>query len=140
MSDLKPGAYIEVAYPFIEQANDAGNSFKDDAKTCKWRPGTRNEQSAPDDYDTVADGIGTMILTIVSTHTPPGWPTRVFYTRLWRDPDGKEYGKKELRCHSAAWFTQLCKGYRHAFRHDGEWRSASRERITFTGYIEARAQ
>ena len=58
-----------------------------------------------------ADATGEMILTVVSTHKL-GAAERVFYTRQWRDPDGKVFGAdSKLRITSSAGFTMLTRGY-----------------------------
>lgn len=64
-----------------------------------WKPGFEMEQQAPyGDSWPVAHGMGAELFTVVSTHKPgPKYPTRVFYIRQWRDPDGKVFGQRSLR-------------------------------------------
>lgn len=107
------GAVIEVGYPFVWERSGAPDAGEYD---MNWRPGTRDRQTAPDDFDMVADGMGTMVLTVVSVHKPGRYPERVFYERSWRDPDGREFGRQgRLFCRSTAQFTAMTKGYRHRF-------------------------
>ena len=50
---------------------------------------------------------------MVSTHKPGAFPTRVFYTRKWIDPQGKTFGKDALRVTTLGYFRTLTKGYRY---------------------------
>lgn len=83
-----------------------------------WRPGVRFELLAPDggDNECVADGMGFQLLTVVSVHKPGRFPTRVFYTRKWRDPRGREFGKDGLRVKTLDAFKRIARGYRHEYR------------------------
>lgn len=113
--EFTPGAEIEIAYPFVlENVSmiDADGPYE----TKSWRPGTRGEPVPPDDAEMVAHGIGSQIMTIVSVHKPGKYPTRVFFTRRWRDPRGREFGKAKLCMTTAACFRIRCRGYRHEYR------------------------
>jgi hypothetical protein len=115
-----PGTVIEVGYPFVRDTyNDPADGFAE----CKtWCPGVRHEwiapdeTVAPDETETVADAMGTQIITVVSTHKPGRFPERVFYTQRWRDPNGREFGKGKLRTKTAQAFRRLIRGYRYEFR------------------------
>ena len=70
-----------------------------------WVPGWDYEPDGPESMAPVWNGEGHEIRTVVSIHTPaPRYPTRVFYTRRWRDPDGHEFGRAGLRITTAAAF------------------------------------
>jgi hypothetical protein len=100
-------------YPFLRSKSE---EMDDDGcwhEYPGWRPGAEYELVPPDDYRMVCDGIGSQIVTVVGTAQFPGWPTRVFYTRRWRDPEGKEFGKRRLRVTTQASFTTLIQGYRY---------------------------
>lgn len=111
-----PGQVIEVkGYPFvrtvfngIECDADGGiTEFQDEG----WRPGCDSDEGC-----LFADGTGEMILTIISIYKPGNFKERVFYTRQWRDPDGKQFGKsRRLLVTTKSVFTKLCRGYRHEF-------------------------
>ena len=109
----------EFAYPFVRDTFFDRADFDDYGKRCEgnqcWKPGVRQEQCAAGDFHLVADGVGSQIVTVVSRHKPGRWPARVFFTRRWRDPDGKEFGKIALHVTTAGSFTRLRKGYRHRF-------------------------
>lgn len=112
---LDPGSVSEVDYPFTR--DDYSGHDEDGPFTAKtWRPGVRFEMCAPDDTEAVADGMGKMVLEIVSTHKPGRWPERVFYTRRWLDPTGKEFGNRRLRIATSQQFRRLANGYRHEYR------------------------
>lgn len=110
-----------VEYPFVAceyedwtTAKEA-NEFKAEIKTS-WRPGVTWEECGPEDSEAIAHGMGKMVLQVVSTHKPGKYPERVFYTRYYVDPFGKEFGKANmLRVISKAGFTRLISGYRHPF-------------------------
>lgn len=110
---LEIGASIEIAHPFIR---DVYNGPPDFVEQKTWRPGTRPEAIAPDDAEMVADALGAQIVTIVSIHKPGRFPARVFFTRRWRDPNGREFGKGKLYITTAGAFRQIINGYRHEFR------------------------
>ena len=106
------GQVFEVKYPFIR--GEYTEMDADGPCTAKcWHPGVEFVSNGPRDADAVADGVGTQVLTVVSTHKPGHYPPRVFYTRKWRDPDGKEFGKNSLHVSGAAHFTTLCRGYHY---------------------------
>ena len=90
-------------------------------RTEGWRPGCTAEEDERDEHGypsnvVVADGTGSMVLEVVATFKPGRFPERVFYTRRWVDPDGREFGKpNKLRVTTAAHFRRLLKGYRHDF-------------------------
>ncbi len=118
-----PGAFFEARYPFFREKvslppdDPEANIY---CETESWRPGTYTEVRGHG-YDgepythTVADGVGTIILTVVSVHKPGHFPTRVFFTRRWRDPDGREFGKTKLHQTTSSWFYTLANGYRHEY-------------------------
>ncbi|MHB8272003.1 hypothetical protein [Bradyrhizobium sp.] len=115
VDEIKVGAEIEVAHPFIREEY---HGFDEDGpfKRMSWRPGTRVEPIYPDDAEEVADGIGTQILTIVSIHKPGRFPSRVFFTRRWRDPDGREFGKTKCHIKTLQAFRRRCRSFGYEFR------------------------
>ncbi len=111
---LAGGMIFRAPYPFLR---DTVTLFNEDgcSEVATWKPGVRDEWIAPDDTEAVADGVGEIILTIVSVHKPGRFPVRVFFTRRWRSPDGKEFGKNGCRCVISAKFRRLANGYAHEF-------------------------
>lgn len=109
--EILPGAEIEVGHPFVRDKFDGYHVGIDGEIDC-WKPGHRNENVYPDDCIAVYDGMGTQILTVVSLHKPGKYPTRVFYTRKWRDPDGATFGKGALRMTTLPAFRKIIAGYR----------------------------
>lgn len=120
-----PGSTLSAPYPFVRETVSLPDACEDgfgsiDVET--WRPGTRvesKERRGPYYEDEfvcyAADGVGQMELSVVSVHRPGKYPTRVFFTRQWVDPDGKRFGKKKLRMTTVTAFLALAKGYRHDF-------------------------
>jgi hypothetical protein len=106
------GSVHEFKHPFIREIHSEFDG-EGIAEGLSWRPGVRMITRGPETSDPEADGIGTQILTVISVHKPGKYPERIFYTRRWRDPDGKEFGKGALRVRSAAQFSVLVAGYRH---------------------------
>ena len=111
-----------TGYPFVR---DVANLYDEDDgrpyQTEGWRPGCTTEEDDRDEHGYpsqvyVADGTGSMVLDIVATFKPGRFPERVFYTRRWIDPDGREFGKTgTLRIATTGQFRRLLKGYRHPF-------------------------
>jgi hypothetical protein len=111
------GDCFTFSYPFIRgvfmEMSEEGT-----AKSATWRPGVRFEDVGHGEYcntETYADGIGSQTVTVVACFRPGKFPERVFFTRKWRDPSGKVFGKGKLYITTKAAFTSLIRGYRHAF-------------------------
>lgn len=113
------GETFECVYPFVRdtfERVDACEESVDFVTTDTWKPGTRNELVGNEsDTESCADGMGRMVLTVVSTHKPGRYPMRVFYTRSWVTPDGKAFGKTKCRMSTVGAFRSLAGGYRHPF-------------------------
>lgn len=112
---LAPGRVFSVTFPFVREEFTAWDGVGY-STSFTWKPGTRSEQCAPDDFEMVADGEGLMTLEVVSTHKPGTYPVRVFYTRRWTDPTGKSFGKSALYVRGIAAFRQLSSRYRYNYR------------------------
>lgn len=114
-TEIKVGAMIEVAHPFVRSTYTDFDGERP-YERATWRPGTRGENVGPEEVDMVADGIGTQIVTVVSVHRPGTFPPRVFFTRRWRDPDGREFGKNKCHVKSQQGFRSIIAGFRHEYR------------------------
>lgn len=104
-----------VPYPFIRDSYD-----HPEGGGGGWRPGTRCEVGGDgdpsyNDEEWQADGMGHMLITEYQTVKVAGYVERTFYSRAWRDPNGREFGKKKLRLIAAPAFKRMLKGYRHKF-------------------------
>ena len=124
---FKAGDKFEVRYPFVRTTFPSG--FDEDGAPESdegWRPGCDREgiEDGFGGYDYAADAHGQMLLEVISTHKPGKFLERVFYVRRWRDPDGKEFGKSNLRVTTASSFGRLLKGYRHDYECDDEEEAA----------------
>jgi hypothetical protein len=113
---IEIGKTYEVAYPFVlEEVDLPPDDPEGGMRSVKsWRPGVGFIHSDPNcDADSYADAFGQMLLTVVDVHKPGKYPARVFYTRKWRDPKGREFGKAGLRITTTPAFKRLLAGYRH---------------------------
>jgi hypothetical protein len=142
---IESGAQFVVPHPFCwdlasRPSGDEGGPYMEEFMS--WRPGVRFEVLPPgDDSESVADGMGSQALTVVSVHKPGKYPARVFYVRQWIDPRGSTFGKTKLRITTAGAFKSLIRGYRHEFRlvtgeefaeHEAEERAKASPRRSFT--------
>jgi hypothetical protein len=109
--EVTEGAVFEVPYPFVRYEYED----HDGSKRPSWKPGIDREQCY-DHYREVADGVGKQVLQIICVHKPGRFPTRVFFTRKWIDPDGNTFGKSKLRIKTIGNFKQLTKGYGYNLR------------------------
>lgn len=117
MSRIEQGAVFTVPYPYFREEvvlppDDPEATSMVTAIT--WRPGVRWVQ-VYDDSEAEAEGMGAMLLTVIDVHKPGRFPARVFFTRQWRDPDGKLFGKGALRITTVPAFLRRTKGYMHEF-------------------------
>ena len=119
MSEFKhiaePDEMFGADYPFVREVVGLwdGEGY---SRTVSWKPGVRWVQTSIDDSDAVADGIGKIILIVVSVHKPGRFPARIFFERQWINPDGKPFGKGGCRVTTVAAFKRLTRGYRHPYR------------------------
>ncbi len=111
---IQAGQVFQFSYPFVR---DVFSEMDEDgvSESPTWKPGARFVNTPTGGTDTLADGIGQQILTVIGSYKPGKYPLRIFYTRQWRDPSGKVFGKGSLRIKSQAAFTNLLSGYRHEF-------------------------
>lgn len=109
-----PGAFFEARYPFVRDTYSTfdGEGYLD---VTSWKPGTRAVAVGPEDSEMVADAEGAITLTVIGVYKPGRFPTRVFFTRRWRDPDGREFGKGLCRVATVAKFYELSRGFRHQY-------------------------
>lgn len=118
---IEIGKTYTVRYPFVlaevELWPDDPEATAPVTVKC-WRPGTEFEEvETPYNSRTecYAGGHGSMLLTVIDVHRPGKFPTRVFYTRQWRDPTGKVFGKGGLRIKTQQAFNRMLAGYRHEY-------------------------
>lgn len=115
---MTEGEVFDVVYPFVRDTynepdfDTEGGGYNE---VPTWKPGVRFEERSAGAVESCADALGTMRLTVVSVHKPGRFPTRVFYTRAWVNPDGKAFGKSKLRVTTAGPFRVLTHGYRHSY-------------------------
>jgi len=96
-----------VKYPFVKvkiSLFDGEDGFNE---LVSWRPGTLPRMIYPDDSEEFAHAEGKMKLSVVDTFKPGKYPERIFYTRKFIDPDGKEFGKNNLHICSIQKFRRI---------------------------------
>lgn len=123
------GRVFEVPYPYVKDTwvEYYGTDETDEVPT--WKPGVRQEAMRGDEETyAVADGMGAQVVTVVGIYKPGRYPTRVFYSRQWRDPDGKLFGRAKCRSLIGSAFARLVQGYRYPFELTTGDRSVGRAR------------
>lgn len=113
MSDLHIGDIFRRPYPFIRDTYSWGDEDGGGGRLT-WKPGVRPCATQYSEWSE-ADAMGEIILTVVDIHKPGKYPTRVFFTRRWKSPDGGEFGKGSLRITTVSVFARLCRGYSFEF-------------------------
>lgn len=99
--------------PFIVEDREIPDPTPDGfgvIKVKSWRPGVRNEPTAPDDFEAVWDGEGAELRRIVAVVNIDGGGVRLLYRRSFRKPDGKEFGKPKVRMTTPSAFTAWSRG------------------------------
>lgn len=112
------GQERRASYPFIRTTYEA---MPDDIEGVglpverpTWRPGLEHYADQYSDWSE-ADANGEVVYTVIATFKPGKYPERVFYLRNWVDPDGKRFGRNNLRIATTQQFRILIKGYRHDY-------------------------
>lgn len=114
------GAVYNVVYPFARATyTDHGNGDEEGGDSPEevptWKPGVRHADKGEGDIESLVDAFGRMVLTVIDVHKPGKYPTRVFYTRTWVNPDGKAFGKGKLKITTVSAFLSFTRGYKHEF-------------------------
>jgi hypothetical protein len=106
------GEKFEVVYPFVFDPTPLGFD-RDGAPTDegKWKPGILWRATGPEDEGAYAHAVGKQVLTVVGVFKPGRFPTRVFYTQAWIDPDGRKFGKNTCRVMPIEKFRRRTRGY-----------------------------
>lgn len=123
MAEIKSGDLFAVPYPYFRETVDLPPDDPEGTgpnTVQSWRPGTQAESDGGYGVQSAADAMGAMLLTVIDVYKPGRFPARVFFTRQWRDPEGKVFGKGGLRITTVPAFLRRTKGYMHDFYLDGE--------------------
>lgn len=109
------GEVFRVRYPFVQCVVDI---MTEDGPIdlLSWRPGCEYEmRGGYGEYEghsvAIAHGVGEMVLTVEAVFKPGRFPVRVFYTRKFVTPEGREFGKGRLRIATVEKFRRLSKSY-----------------------------
>ena len=109
---LAAGQVHRVEFPFTVSEYDDY-----EGKVKVWKPGVRFEDvRGYGNTEGFADGVGTMVIEIVSLHRPSNrHPMMVFYNRRWEYPDGTTAKTRGLKIKSASALRRIVSGYRYPF-------------------------
>jgi hypothetical protein len=116
--DPVAGDIYTAPYPFVRDTYVKYEAETTDlVEAPTWKPGAVLESVGPyhEEVAAVADGVGSVIYTVIDIHKPGRFPTRVFYTRQWVTPEGKMFGKVKLHIDTMEKFRRLVRGYRFDF-------------------------
>jgi hypothetical protein len=108
------GDVTTISYPFVRDTFSEYDGA-DYVETPTWKPGIRFEDIGPEDVGALADALGAATFTVVDVFKPGSFPTRVFFTRQFTNPDGKVFGKGGLHIVTLEKFRRLTRGYQHPF-------------------------
>lgn len=116
--EIKADQTFIVDYPFYIEDGALLDMDEDGPVIGKsWRPGAECTGECPyrgvDEW--YANGMGKVIYKAVSIHKPGKYPERVFYTRQYKDPRGKIFGKTNLHITTTQNFKKLLNGYRYDY-------------------------
>lgn len=109
--EIRDGDIFTVECPFIldkytEMTEEGYCTF------LSYRPGVKWEFLEPDSSEPVCHGVGTVTYKVVSYHKlPHPYPDRVFFTRKFKSPDGREFGKNRLLVLTKEAFSRRAKAY-----------------------------
>ena len=99
---FEQGQVFKVECPFLRTAHDDFCSDPEinrwPEKVLGWRPGNIWHEEGYGESYAEAHGMGYCVYTVIDTHKlPPPYRERVFYLRSWIDPDGRCFGKKDVK-------------------------------------------
>ena len=114
MVEIDEGDVFTVKFPFYRNIYSYHDNEGIIEEEC-WTPGTTWIGTPPDDTTCIANGHGYVKYTVVSIFKPGKYPTRVFFTRKFIDPDGKVFGKNKLYITTVSAFRNRIKGYQHEY-------------------------
>jgi hypothetical protein len=114
----RAGDKFTIAYPFVRGTFlDVFGTFDEGEPVDKatWRPGIEFRQFCTEDTEAFCDAEGRAQFSVVAVFKPGHYPARVFFTRKFIDPDGKEFGKHKLHIATLDKFRRLVSGYQHPY-------------------------
>lgn len=112
---MEAGQIFEVDCPFIRAPYT--DHDEDGCHTVlSWKPGVEWEIVGPEgEADMRAHGMGKVRYTVISVHKLPyPYPARVFFTRKWISPDGREFGARKLHVMTVEAFCRRTASYKPA--------------------------
>lgn len=101
---FEQGQVFKVECPFLRASREDYDFFElsdpnyRPVKVLSWKPGSQWGGDGYDESYPEAHGMGFVIYTVIDTHQlPKPYRARVFYLRSWIDPDGRAFGKKDVK-------------------------------------------
>lgn len=116
--EFEAGAVFERDHPFTLVVENKGDP---EFETERWRPGAWDKETCGEDVKSYANAVGKVRFTVVSIHRPPGYPTRVFYTRQFFLPDGKSYASGSLKNSVISKFRRDVRAFPFAYEINDLW-------------------
>ena len=116
MSLYKTGDVFRVDYPFWVDTPWTSDEEGEWKQESYWEIGCKKEEGDPEvgiPTSYYYHALGKMVVRVEETCKLPGREERIFYTRKWIDPEGKEFGKNTLHVIAKSAFTRLLKGHRY---------------------------
>lgn len=110
-AEVVAGAVFAVRYPFVRDTFSLPDFEGDDEVFPTWKPGCAYRSYGLDDTEGFCHAEGQMELTVIDVHRPGKYPTRVFFTRQWITPEGKRFGKTNLRIMTLPAFKRRAAGW-----------------------------
>jgi len=106
-------------HPFTRCVSDWWEDGELVQKYVRWRPGAwGTEIIPPDDARAFAHAMGECVFTVQGEYKPGRYPTRVFFTQQFVDPDGKPLKASGLKIKTKSAFKRQVDGLPFAFELD----------------------
>jgi hypothetical protein len=110
------GQEFRAPYPFCRTTYDVlPDDDGEPVEQPTWKPGVEWDTNNFGDSEAGADAVGEVVFTVIAVFKPGSYPPRVFFLRNWIDPDGRRFGRNNLRMTTQQNFRKLIKGYRHDY-------------------------
>lgn len=94
-------------YPVHWDCNEQPMKMHEDKR---WRPGAWDSRSGYESEWQAYHEEGKCRLQVHAIAQPKGFPRRIMYTRQFITPEGREYKRSGLLCHSIGKFRKVCAG------------------------------
>ena len=117
--EIRDGDVFEHDYPFLRYAHkqeiwELDNFSKSHEFIARWKPATEHRYVGPNgETGLYADGMGKRRLTVYGVFKPSRFPSRVFYTQHWMDPESNNwFGLEKCRIKPLGSFRKMAAGFK----------------------------